>query len=241
MKTKEFLGQHGVPFISVNVLADKDALVDLKKFGGRRVPIVAQGERWVDGQLLEGLARFVGIEWTAGRLSPKELAARVDVFLSAAQRFAAQLPEDKLTALLPNLQNRKREYRALIAHVGEIVECFVELVENARRLEYAHMDPPVPPQLRTRKELLSFLGSVQRRFDAWWTRRGLTTNYSQKADVYYGEQTLHQYLERTAWHAGQHTRQLQAALAHLGVSPDGPLAATDLAGLPLPEKVFDQE
>ena len=53
--------------------------------------------------------------------------------------------------------------------------------------------------------------------------------------------TLHEVLERTGWHSGQHTRQLMLTLDKLGIAADGPLSAADFAGLPMPENVWDNE
>src|SRR5215471_2569187 len=39
LRMKEFLTKHGVEFISVNVLADKEGLDELVKLAGRHVPI----------------------------------------------------------------------------------------------------------------------------------------------------------------------------------------------------------
>jgi hypothetical protein len=50
---------------------------------------------------------------------------------------------------------------------------------------------------------------------------------------------LHEFLERSVWHAAQHTRQVEAVLQKLGVSTDDGLDARDLAGLPMPENVYD--
>jgi hypothetical protein len=61
------------------------------------------------------------------------------------------------------------------------------------------------------------------------------------ADVYYGEQTLHEFLERSVWHAAQHTRQLQLVVEKLGLKPNPALTAADLAGLPLPDHVWDDK
>ena len=39
--------------------------------------------------------------------------------------------------------------------------------------------------------------------------------------------------------SAQHVRQLIFALERCGVAPDGPLTADDLAGLPLPQRLFE--
>jgi len=52
---------------------------------------------------------------------------------------------------------------------------------------------------------------------------------------------LHEFLERTAWHAGQHARQLQLVLTSLGIAPAPPLRDADFAGLPMPSHVWDSE
>ena len=55
LRTKEFLTKHGVPFVSINVLTDREAFDDLARLGVRRVPIVRRGGDWVDGQILKDL------------------------------------------------------------------------------------------------------------------------------------------------------------------------------------------
>jgi hypothetical protein len=45
--------------------------------------------------------------------------------------------------------------------------------------------------------------------------------------------------ERVTWHSAQHCRQLVAVLERVGIQPDGPLTASDLAGLPLPERLWE--
>ena len=42
LRMKEFLTEHGVPFVSVNVLEDKDAFAELATLGIRSVPIAAR-------------------------------------------------------------------------------------------------------------------------------------------------------------------------------------------------------
>jgi len=50
---------------------------------------------------------------------------------------------------------------------------------------------------------------------------------------------LHELLERSTWHSAQHARQLMYILERYGISPNGPLVEKDLAGLPLPEGLFE--
>ncbi len=133
LRTKEFLTKHGVPFMSINVLADREAFDDLARIGVRRVPIVRRGDDWVDGQILKDLARIAGIRWDGPALGrPADLVAQADTVLSCAQRLLATIPEDKLETLLPA---RPRSYRQLAAHIFQIIEVFLDLVEHGRRAE----------------------------------------------------------------------------------------------------------
>jgi len=50
---------------------------------------------------------------------------------------------------------------------------------------------------------------------------------------------MHQLFERSTWHSAQHTRQLTAVLERFGIEPNGRLSAEDLAGLPLPEGLWE--
>ena len=82
---------------------------------------------------------------------------------------------------------------------------------------------------------------MQQRVAAWFDGQGRTADWTTRANVYYGQQTLHQFLERTTWHSGQHTRQLMWVLEGLlGIAPDRPLPKETFQGLPMPEKVWDE-
>ena len=51
---------------------------------------------------------------------------------------------------------------------------------------------------------------------------------------------MHDYLERTTWHAGQHTRQLLWMMeSTIGIIPDRPIGPETLGGLPMPESIWD--
>jgi hypothetical protein len=53
--------------------------------------------------------------------------------------------------------------------------------------------------------------------------------------------TVHDYLERTTWHSAQHVRQLVMVLGLLRIEPNDPPTAMTFAGLPMPDKVWDDE
>jgi hypothetical protein len=53
--------------------------------------------------------------------------------------------------------------------------------------------------------------------------------------------TVHEFLERTTWHSGQHVRQLLMVLGIIGIEPDGPPKKETFADLPMPDKVWDDE
>lgn len=43
------------------------------------------------------------------------------------------------------------------------------------------------------------------------------------------------------WHGSQHARQLALVVEKLGIVPDRPLGEKELAGLPLPESIWDDK
>ena len=57
--------------------------------------------------------------------------------------------------------------------------------------------------------------------------------------TYYGPQSLHELMERTTWHSGQHVRQYMMLLEKEGVTHHRPLVTSDFAKLPMPQNVWD--
>ncbi|MEM7189774.1 MAG: glutaredoxin family protein [Pseudomonadota bacterium] len=235
LRTKEFLTENGVPFRSVDVLNDDGGMAELAALGIRTVPIVARGREYVSGQILRDVAAFAGIDGGSEVLPPDQLKARIDTVIAAAMRYAAQLPHQHLDDMLPD---RPRSYRDLACHVFQIVEAFIAET-GGDPLTAQKYEDPAPKGVRTVSDIVFFGYATQKRFSGWWDGGG--HDFTRKADVYYGDQTLHDFMERTAWHAGQHTRQLMLVLEKLGVSPDQPLMDQDFAGLPMPKEVWDNE
>jgi hypothetical protein len=236
---KEFLTKRGVAFVSVNVLEDKDAFAELTALGIRSVPVVRRGEDWANGQVLREVARVAGVAWGGAEVLPApELAARLIEIQTVAQRLFAQIPDDELAHMLPH---RPRSYAQLAYHIFNIADAFLEHEVQCLPLEEGSYDRVPPPEMDTKAEILAYGQDVLGRFQIWWDGPGQTSDFSHKAKVYYGDVTLHEYLERTTWHSGQHVRQLVMVLDILGIEPDRPPPKEIFTGLPMPDKVWDDE
>ena len=239
LKTKEFLISNGIEFESINVLEDENAFKELEAMGIRMVPIVARGKDWANGQVFRDVARVAGFAWSGHKmLSPEEMVARINNVLEGAMRFLRQIPEEKLDTMLPG---RPRSYRQLAYHIFQIPDVLLDRVERDAPYTYESLLGQLPPQLKTKDDLLSYAAGVKARLSAWWESKGRETDFNQPGKVYYGDVTLHEVLERTGWHSGQHTRQLMLAVEKLGIEPDEPLTGADFAGLPMPKNVWDDE
>jgi hypothetical protein len=220
------------------VLNDAGGRERLLKLGVRNVPVVAKGEQYVFGQNLEDVAEFVGLQGTGHKpLPPEELISKWTNVLRAAQRLIRQIPDDKLNERV--IPNRERPVRLLAHHVFRIGEAFLETAIDG--VEYAVQHANVPPAdgtCTTGKELARYGDEVIARLEKWWA--GLADkSCTQKLPTFYGPQPLHQVLERSTWHSAQHGRQLAHLLERYGIQPDRPLTQAELAGLPLPERLFE--
>jgi glutaredoxin len=236
LRTKEFLTKRGIPFVSRNVLTDQQAFEALAAHGLRQVPIVMRGGAYADGQVLAEVARLVGIDYGASVILPvPELGRRLDEILAATGRWIAQVPADKLATELPN---RPRSYGNLAFHIFNIADAFLEH-DAGIPLEFDAYNR-IAPVGWGHRHLAAYGSETRRRISNWLVGPGQDRDWSQPAEVYYGRQTLHEFLERTTWHAGQHTRQLMWVLEqHLEIAPDQPLAADIWRGLPMPDSIWD--
>jgi glutaredoxin len=238
LRAKEFLTRHNIPYRSRNVLADETAYDELMRFGIRRVPIVSLGDRWVDGQSLRDIAALVGIHHIAAtQYGPVELVRRCLVILDGAARFLGQITDDALeTTVLPN---RPRSLTQLGFHLFNVVDAFVEHEEGTPLVFASYCREPQTNEM-SKDELLRYGLTVKHRMTHWRDTMMATVDWRSKADVYYAEQSRHDFLERTVWHAGQHTRQLMWMMADtLNIDPDCPLGVETFGGLPMPERVWD--
>jgi hypothetical protein len=208
----------------------------LLALGTRQLPVVSRGTRWVNAQSLKALSEFVGINLgKVEHLPPAELLRRIEVVLDGAARFFAQLPEANLGDQLPG---RPRSYAQLAWHLFNVVDAFLEHEQGIALAASAYSRVPAPDARRP--EILAYGADVRRRLGDWWQDAQGRTDWAAKADVFYGEVSRHEFLERTTWHAGQHARQLMWVLQDkFAIAPLDPIPPDTWAGLPMPEQVWD--
>src|SRR5262249_57465861 len=70
---------------------------DLKRLGVNLVPAVTVGDRVAHGWNPDAYAKLLGIDYTsAPKLSPTELAGRLDRILETIERLVRVVPDDKI-------------------------------------------------------------------------------------------------------------------------------------------------
>src|SRR5690606_37571620 len=129
--------------VVVDVLNDKGGReLLLNKYGLRKVPVLAKGDQYAMGQMLEPFAKLAGVPMPgAKRLSPEELYAKYALVFAAAARFARQFPQERFTEQV--IPNRPRVIRTLCYHVFRIGEAFLETWDGAEyHLKIADNEPP---------------------------------------------------------------------------------------------------
>ena len=222
----------------VDVLNDSGGRERLLALGVRNVPVVSKGDQFVFGQNLEDVAEFVGLHGTGHTpLPPEQLITKWVNVLRSAQRYIRQIPNDRINERV--IPNRDRSIRLLSHHLFRIGEAFLETAVDG--VEYAVQLANVPPKdgtFMTGDEIARYGDTVIARLQKWWD--GLADkSCRQKVKTFFGMQPIHMLFERSTWHSAQHVRQLAAVLERYGIEPDGRLTAEDLAGLPLPERLWE--
>jgi hypothetical protein len=225
-----------VDFVVVDVLNDSAGREQLMRLGVRKVPVVAKGDKFVFGQMLEHIAEFVGLAGTGQQKLPaEELVPRFQVILDAARRLIAQVPDERIHERV--IPNRDRTIRLLSHHMFRIAEAFLEAWDGAEYTAQFHSIPPAA-DIQTIQQIVAYGDSVRAKFDAWWDRAEDKACRKTLA-TFFGPCPAHDLLERATWHTAQHCRQLADVLTRFGILPDRPLTPAQLAGLPLPERLYE--
>lgn len=225
----------GVAFESCDVANDADAAARLRELGLRSVPVVAfanaaaGAKEFAFGVDLRAVAELVGIPFQASPALPvEELKHRLGAAVATAMRLVSDFPPDRLQDKLPR---RNRTCLALANHVVEIADVFLHVCGGAAFDVEASAAVPATElrvaDLRVRSK------AVALHLDE------APVQGSRIVETFFGPQPLHLVLERCAWHTIQHARQLEMMLTRAGTAPTQPIPPHLLAGLPLPEAVWD--
>ena len=206
--------------------------------GAQSVPVLAKGGQFIFCQNMEDVAEFVGLQGSGHNpLSPEALFDKWIIVLRAAQRYVRQIPDSRLMERA--IDNRDRSIRLLSHHIFRIGEAFLETAIDD--VEYWTNNANVPPadgSCMTGAEISAYGDGVINRIENWWSRLE-DKSCRQKVKTFYGTPPMHQLFERSTWHSAQHARQMIAVLERLGLEPDVRLTSEDLAGLPLPERIWE--
>jgi hypothetical protein len=235
LKLKEFLSVREIEFDSVNILADPEGLPELRRLGARSIPVLSRGDEWTFAQNLAHVVKFLNLNENAGPvLSPDQLVARMDTFLSAAIRNVKLMPDSQLESQAPG---RPRAFRVLSHHIFRIVETFLEVAGGAE-LTHELISTGPSDDMRSFASISAYGETVLARLRAFWAAKADKSG-KETVQTYYGPQSLHELMERTTWHSGQHVRQWFMLLGMNSVTPDRPLGDEAFARLPMPSSVWD--
>ena len=156
-------------------------------------------------------------------------------FRLAAQSSVAQLPDNALDE--HPIPNRPGSIRGLAYHIFRIVQSFLDAVEGKEPDWIVNsMQAPVA-SLATGKDIAAYGGSMRAALARWWKARTKPVT-EDVVRTFQGEQSLHWFLERSAWHSAQHARQIEDVLARLGIEPHHKLSPEVLDGLPVPKRIW---
>ncbi|HQT76076.1 MAG TPA: DinB family protein [Rhodopila sp.] len=216
-------------------MTDPDGLAELRRLGARSVPVLSRGDDWIFAQNIGHVVMFLGLDEPTGPvLPPDALMQRLRLFLRTAIAIVPQMPDALLAKDVPN---RPRSYIALAHHLFRIPEGMLEVAAGATLTNDMLTGGP-PPGMRTAAAVAAYGQQVLDRLSSWWDTEA---DRSARATVqtYYGPQSLHELMERTTWHCGQHVRQWFMLLDIAGIAPAATLDSAAFAGLPMPSSVWD--
>lgn len=218
----------------MDVQADPARLDELRRLGVPLVPAVAVGDRAAHGWNPEAYAALLGVAYRPpDRLPPRELAARLDAILAAAQALVERFEPGHLDVVPPE---RERSVRDLAWHVFRLAQAFPDAMERGE-LPEGWLGEGAPPGAADGRAVARYGAAVRARLAGWFAGAG-EAEFARVVAVYTGPQTGWALLERTAWHAAQHLRQLYALAGRMGVEPPQPLPTGAFAGLPLPDALW---
>jgi uncharacterized damage-inducible protein DinB len=225
-----------VQFDPVNIAGNAAGQLRLAGHGLDSVPAVCLDNECVPGGDLSAIAQLLELDYEPPvQLTPEQLYTKWMLVLEAVQRYLSQAPFAGLAHKSPD---RDRTFRELGWHIVLIPRAFATAYDTNEFPNRLFAEKNVPVEL-TGEDIAAAVAESQRVVQTWWGNAGAQDPLDRVLETYWGAHTLLETFEREVWHTAQHTRQVMMFLRQLGVEPAGPLTADDLAGLPLPEGVWD--
>ena len=169
----------------------------------------------------------------AAKLPPRELSARLDRILASAERLITSVPAPYVEHRSPG---REWTLRGLAYQVFRLGLAFADGMDIGSYPERWLRDT-APPDLRDGADVARYGALVRARLGGWFEGAG-HGEYARIIDVYDGALSGRDLLERTTAQAARHLRQLYALVEEIGITPDEPIPAADLEGLPLPATLW---
>jgi hypothetical protein len=232
---KEFIEATGIPYEDIDLNASPERGERLMQFG-LRAPAVILGDRYADGANLMRVAEILGVDWEAPViLEPAELKAKYDIVASALLRLISQIPDGGLEYRHPL---RDRTLRGLIAHAGTIMRGQFLQPYSGDSFDRIADGPLDLRTTGTIVDLETWVSGTRDEFNQWWENEGFDDNFEGILETHWGHRTLLEVFERAVWHTAQHARQVALLLQDIGIEPAGALTSEDLAGLPVPKRIF---
>lgn len=206
---------------------------ELRSRGITMVPATVTANGHVHGWNPAALAELVGFDYDpTPALAPPEILARIDGILDVADSFAQGASAAELAIEHPR---RKRTLGHLLHHIARVSTAFADAVDEGF-LRQEWLEEPLPEGMDG-AGLAEYIRQSRERMKSHAASRD-AASYAENQETYYGAQTRHQLLERTAWHAGQHLRQAHDLLSTVRTSGLPPLPEALFAGLPMPKKLW---
>ncbi len=235
LRTKEFLTKQGIDFESIDVVNDPTGMAKLHALGARSVPVVALGGRFTFCQSFKDVIKFLDLKTKLmDALPPAQLVAKLDTVIQVASRIIQQFSSEQLRE---NFRDTSRNPADTAFHIFRVAQMGVEAA-NQIELKFESFCE-LAPKTWSANDLADWGSKVRAQVADWW-RNESNRELQYLVPTYYGKRTMHDVLERTTWHAAQHTRQITLMLETYGVKPDEPLRPDDLKGLPVPDEVWDR-
>jgi len=86
--------------------------------------------------------------------------------------------------------------------------------------------------------ILAYAEDKKKRVAQWWDTLE-DRSCTRPLKMFYGEHSLHSFLERSVWHSAQHTRQLLWWSQQNGIAVERQLTKELLEGLPMPQGLWE--